>query len=312
MARQLLIPAALRRGDLIGVVSPGSPARDWTRVNRAVRYLEGLGYRVVLGKHVTQTRGYLAGTDEQRADDLHAMFGNPRVKAIFCVRGGYGATRLLARMDYGLVARHPKIFVGFSDITALQLALWGKCRLVTFHGPMLEPDMGGGMDPAVEDWFWRMLTAKNHPGPYREAGAIPLHPGRATGRLLGGNLSLIASLLGTPFQPDFRRALVFIEEIAEEPYRVDRMMTQLTHSAVLTRASAILTGHFNRCVAKEAEPPTRRIEDVLAEFATRWGKPFLSRLPFGHVKRKWTVPIGVRAAVDIEAKTIKLLEAPVG
>ena len=105
---------------------------------------------------------------------------------------------------------------------------------------------------------------------------------------------------------------MFIEEIAEEPYRVDRMMTQLTHSAVLTRASAILTGQFNRCVAKEAEPLTRRIEDVLAEFATQWGKPFLSRLPFGHVKRKWTVPIGVRAAVDTEAKTIKLLEAPVG
>jgi len=308
------IPAKLNKGDLIGVVSPASPISDLSKIQQGTVYLERIGYRVVVGESVGKTYGYLAGTDSERAHDLHTMFGDKHVKAIICVRGGYGTPRLLPLLDYKLIARNPKILVGFSDITALQLALWKKCHLITMHGPMLGVDMAGEVDPFTEELFWRIVTSNKKVGRIPvpdETSLAVLWPGTSSGRLLGGNLSLIASLMGTSFQPDFTRALLFIEEIGEEPYRVDRMMMQLRHAAVLSKVNAILAGQFTDCIPKDPSLPSLSVGEILSESAAYASKPFLSNLPFGHTVRKMTLPVGLKVRVDTDKNSIEYLEPAV-
>jgi muramoyltetrapeptide carboxypeptidase len=309
----ILIPPRLKPGDLIGLVAPAGPVTDTSKIERGVRYLEKLGYRVLLGKHVTRVKGYLAGTDEQRAADLHAMFARKEVKAVFCVRGGYGTPRLLPLLDYALIARNPKILLGFSDITALQLALWQWCRLVTFHGPMLAVEMAKQMDRATEEWLWRLITSpqKMPAFSFAETSVVALHPGQARGRLSGGNLSLLTTLLGTPYEPSFNRALLFLEESHEEPYRVDRMLTQLQNAGVFDQVTGLLLGHFNQCEPKDSQRLSLTLDEVLREASARAGKPFLVDLPFGHIPRKMTLPLGLRARMDAGARQITFLEPAV-
>jgi len=307
-------PAALKKGDVIGVISPASPIADASRIQTGVRYLERLGYRVLIGENVGKTHGYLAGSDTDRVKDLHQMFAEKRVKAIMCVRGGYGTPRLLPLLDYGLIARNPKIFVGFSDITALQLAFWKKCRLMSFHGPMLGVDFGGEVDPYTEESFWNMVSSTKKMGEVRFPDNTPtqvLRDGGASGRLLGGNLSLIASLMGSPFEPDFAGSLLFIEEVGEEPYRVDRMMTQLRIASVLSRVEGILAGQFSDCTPRDATQPSLSIGDILGENAAAASKPFLADLPFGHVAKKMTLPVGLMARLDTGRRSIEYMEAAV-
>lgn len=306
-------PSALNRGDLIGLITPASPVADSSKIERAVRYLEGLGYHLLVAPNVGRSRGYLAGSDEERAADLHSMFADPKVKAIMCLRGGYGTPRLLSFLNYRLIGKNPKIFVGYSDITALQLAFWKKCGLITFHGPMPAVDMANGMDPFTEEMFWRLLTSK------KKAGALPLdgslvgtlHPGKGSGRLLGGNLSLIVSILGTPYQPDFRGCLLFVEEIEEEPYRVDRMMVQLGNAAIGGRSGGIILGQFTDCVPKDPTKPTLSIDEILSENVRIWRRPCLSNLPFGHIPKMATLPVGLRARMDAGGKIVEFLESAV-
>lgn len=307
-------PPRLRRGDLIGLVSPSSPVAEAERIQNGVRYLESLGYRVIVGEHVGKAFGYLAGTDEERAADLHAMFADKDVRAIVCVRGGYGTTRLLSLLDYRLIARHPKILVGFSDVTALQLALWRKCRLVTFHGPMAGVEMAKTMHPFTEEMFWRCITSSRALGELHlpeQALVLSAASRAATGRLIGGNLSLVVSLLGTNYAPAFVGAVLFLEEIAEEPYRVDRMLTHLRNASAFTDAVAMLFGDFTACVPSDPTKPSFRVDDVLVEAARQFGKPTLARVPFGHGERKLTLPIGIRVRVDIRRRSIALLESAV-
>jgi muramoyltetrapeptide carboxypeptidase len=313
MDRRLLKPRHLRQGDLIGLVSPSGPVTTPARIERGIRYLEGLGYHVRLGRHALKIHGFLAGTDKERLADLHGMFDDREVKAVICLRGGYGLTRLLPRLDYELIARNPKIVVGFSDITALQLAIWRQCRLVTFHGPMVQADFSGTIDAVTEESFWSLVTSPHAPGPLilPEANCVPLLAGKANGRLLGGNLSLITSLLGTPFQPSFRNALLFIEEVAEEPYRIDRMLTQLANAGVPAKVAGVLLGQFTHCKAGTAGRPSFTTDEVLAEKAKVWRVPMVSDLPFGHVSRKMTLPIGVQARLDTNQRQLCLLEPAV-
>ena len=265
-----------------------------------------------LGAHINKVNGYLAGEDLERVSDLHEMFSDEKVNAIVCLRGGYGTPRLLSLIDYKLIARNPKILVGFSDITALQLALWKRCRLITFHGPMVAVDMADVIDPFTEEMFWRLVTSP------KKAGLIPLldepvtlFRGKATGRLLGGNLSLIVSLLGTPYQPDFRRSVLFIEDAGEEPYRIDRMLIQLYNASVLSRAGAIATGQFTECLPKDPTKPSLSVEQIFDEAARASARPFLSNLPFGHVQKKMTLPVGLKVRVNADARTIEYLEPAV-
>lgn len=307
-------PPKLKKGDLIGIISPSSPIADPSRIEKGVRYLESLGYRVLVGENVGKTNGYLAGTDEQRVADLHAMFSDLRVKAIICVRGGYGTPRLLSLFNYKLASRNPKILVGFSDVTALQLALWKKCRLITFHGPMAGVEMANHVDHFTEELFWRVLTSSKRIGAISlpsEPAPEPLVPGKAIGRLLGGNLSLVASLMGTKYQPDFTNSILFLEEIAEEPYRIDRMLTQLRNGSVFNKASGMLLGQFTDCTPLDETKPSLSTSQVLDEAALKFGKPVLANLPFGHVPKKLTLPSGLKVKMNATTNTLHFLEAAV-
>jgi len=310
---EFIRPPRLNKGDLLGLVSPASPIADPSRIDRGVRYLEGLGYRVLLGKSITAVHGYLAGTDEQRAADLHAFFARKDVRAILCIRGGYGTPRLLSLLDYRLVRRNPKIFVGYSDITALQLALWKRAGLVTFHGPMVGVDMADTMDAFTEEIFWNLLTSDRKQGKIKlpDDTAITVFPGRGTGRLLGGNLALIVSLLGTPYQPSFSGSVLFLEDIGEEPYRIDRMLVQLRNTRILGRSAAILAGQFTDCVPEDKSKPSLTVDQLLSEAASSTRRPLLAHLPFGHENPKMTIPLGIRARVDAGARQIELLEPAV-
>ncbi len=307
-------PPKLNKGDLIGILTPASPVADAARIEKGVRYLESLGYRTKLGQNVGKVNGYLAGTDEERATDLHAMFSDKRVKAIICVRGGYGTPRLLSLLNYKLIARNPKIFVGYSDITALQLVFWKKCRLMTFHGPMAGVEMANQIDPFTEEMFWQCVTSTKKLGRLslpEEPKVETLHTGKASGRLLGGNLSLIVSLLGTQYQPGFTDSILFIEEIEEEPYRVDRMMTQLYNSNVFSKSNGMLLGQFTDCNPKDPTKPSLITEEVLQDSAAKFAKPTLANLPFGHISKKMTLPAGLRVKMDATTKSIDFLEAAV-
>ena len=308
-----LKPKRLRKGDLIGIISPASTISDPSRIQRGVAYLEGQGYRTVVGEHVLKTYGYLAGTDEERIADLHAMFLNPEVKAVMCIRGGYGTPRLLSLVNYRLVARNPKIFVGYSDITSLQLALWKKCSLVTFQGPMVGVDMPEPLDAFTEGLLWRLLTSPKKAGPVlgTDEPVNTVCAGKGTGILVGGNLAHLLASLGTPYLPSFKGALLFLEDIGEEPYRIDRMMSQLRHAGILRQAAGILGGKFTDCGPKDPAKPSLSLDDIFRELAAIIRTPFLSNLPFGHEAKKITMPIGIRAKMDAAKHTLEFLEGAV-
>jgi muramoyltetrapeptide carboxypeptidase len=311
---QILRASKLTKGEVIGIVSPASTIADPSKIERGVRYLESLGYRVKLGTHLLKVVGYLAGTDEERVEDLHAMFRDKRVKAILCVRGGYGTPRILHLLDYTLIRRNPKIFSGFSDITALHLAIWKKTRLITFHGPMLGVDFADQVDAFTEEHFWRSVTSATRQGTLtfpEEPLPSTLFPGIATGRLLGGNLALIISIFGTAYQPDFGGSLFFVEDIGEEPYRIDRMLMQLRHGSVLSSVHAVLSGQFTDCAPKDATQPSLSLAEIFSETARAAGKPFLTNLPFGHTGKKMTLPVGLKARVDAGERTLEFLESAV-
>jgi muramoyltetrapeptide carboxypeptidase len=309
-----LKPKRLRKGDTIGLVTPASPVADSARIERGVRYLETLGYRVEVGKNVGRVHGYLAGTDDERLDDLHGFFADKRIAAIIALRGGYGTPRLLDRLDYRMIGRHPKILAGFSDITGLQLAIWKRCGLVTFHGPMAAVEMTDAIDPFTEEMFWGVVSTAKKFGRVAFADSdriATLSPGRGEGTLIGGNLSLFVSMLGTRYAPSLAASVLFLEEIAEEPYRVDRMLTQLRNAGAFTKSRAILTGQFVDCVPSNPSKPSLSVDDVLADCARQAEQPFLSNLPFGHVPHKMTLPVGIHVRVDTRVPSVDFLESAV-
>jgi muramoyltetrapeptide carboxypeptidase len=304
----------LRRGDVIGLVAPASPPRSRQRVEAGVRYLEGLGYRVKLGRNVDAKHGYLAGTDAQRLEDLNGMFRDRQVRAIFAMRGGYGSPRLLPFIDYAVVRRDPKVLVGFSDLTGLQLALWRRARLVTFSGPMLETDFGGVRDAFTEEIFWDLVTSnrgRRWMGQPAGQRLKTLRSGRVEGRLLGGNLSLIVSNLGTPYHPQYQGALLFLEEIGEPLYRVDRMLTQLRNAGVLQRIGGLICGQVTESPRSNADQESLAKQQLWKEVADWFDGPMVEGLSYGHMTTKLTVPMGVQARLDASRGRLELLECVV-
>lgn len=300
-----LKPGPLRAGDLIGVVAPGSPVSDGRKLETAAAILTGAGYRVKLGTTTLPREGYLAGSDLERIIDLERLWLDESVAAIWCLRGGYGTMRLLSRLAYGRLAKRPKILIGFSDITALELALWRKIKLVSFHGPVLTTlDTDFSRDYALQ-MLSGQPTGAGFDWPDRSR-VMPLYPGRTQGVLLGGNLTILGSLLGTPYFPDLENGLLFIEEVHEAAYRVDRLLTQLRESGVLNGVAGILIGQ-SIPVSSEAET------DLIAVFRERLGDlkiPAVYGFPIGHLDIQWTLPQGIRAELDAEAGTLSLLESP--
>lgn len=308
-----LPPPRLRRGDVIGLVAPASPPARHDIVERSVRYLEGLGYRVHVADHLEARHGFSAGTDEQRASDVNALFADRRVAALFAIRGGNGCCRLLKRLDYAVIRRHPKIFVGYSDLTFLQLALWRKTGLITFSGPMPGVEFWSNPDPFTEEAFWDLLTSRRSrrtlPQPENPTPRT-LRSGTTEGRLLGGCFSLVVSLLGTPFQPDFRQSLLFVEDVREELHRIHRMFSHLDNAGILDRLAGILVGQFTQANPEPKEPHLS-LDQIFDETLATFRGPVLTHLAYGHIPRKMTLPQGVRARLDATRQRLTLLESPV-
>lgn len=311
---KIIKPPALHRGDVIGIIAPASPVTSDEKIEKGVIYLEQLGYKVKLGKHVRATHGYLAGTDSNRAHDINDMFKDKQVKAIFSLRGGYGTPRLLPLINYKLIKQNPKIFVGYSDITALQLAIFKKTNLVTFSGPMVSVEMWNKIDPATEGIFWTMLLSTKKFGVLHNATftqTTPLRRGRETGILLGGNLTLIASILGSQYIPSFKDSILFLEEVDEQNYRFDRLLNQLALSKILGQAKGIVIGQLTDIVQKDPTQPFLTVEEILAEYFGKMKKPILTNFPYGHIPKKFTLPFGISVRVDAGKNQIELLEGAV-
>jgi len=307
-------PKGLKRGDVIGLVAPSSAPLSAERIDKGVEYFERLGYRVKLGENIRAVHGYLAGTDEQRAADINEMFADKTVKAIVAVRGGYGTPRILPLIDYQLARRNPKIVIGYSDLTALQIALFKKNRLVTFSGPMAGVEMFKGIDSFTEEQFWRMITSTKKQGPVYNPDNMPfesIHKGKATGTLLGGNLSLITSIAGTPYFPSFKESIFFFEEIEEEPYRFDRMMNQAALAGIFREAKGILVGEITDVKPVDESKPYLSVDQILADHLAHVAKPILKGLIYGHVARKLTMPVGIRARMNGNVGSLEFLEAAV-
>jgi muramoyltetrapeptide carboxypeptidase len=304
----LLKPERLSPGDTVGIVTPASPPPDPKDIDGFVQAIERLGFKPKLAPHARSRHGFLAGTDRDRAADLMSLFADRRVKAVFCARGGYGAGRLLARLDYDAIRRHPKILLGFSDITALHCALLTKAKLVSFHGPTISSNLhqAGPSDFTVQ-CLVRTLTQPSAPGAicrgYQEGTVTVLRRGRASGPLLGGNLSLLCTLLATPYQPSFKNRILFFEDIDEPPYRFDRMLTHLLNAGLLQQVAGVAIGINQGCVDSKARTPgeyRQSLEDVLKERLLPLKVPIVAGLPFGHVRCNATLPIGLQATLDAD------------
>jgi muramoyltetrapeptide carboxypeptidase len=310
----ILKPPRLQKGDLIGIVSPASPPSAQEKIDKGVQYLERLGYRVKIGPHVMAQHGYLAGTDEERAHDFNDMVRDKQVKAIFAVRGGYGTPRLLHLIDYQSVRRNPKIVVGYSDLTALQLALFKRTGLVTFSGPMVGVEMWDGIDPFTEEHFWRAVTSSAPLGPLPHPPEVPFsffNKGAVRGRMIGGNFALVMSLVGTPYLPELRRSLFVLEDVDEAPHRVDRMFMQLRYAGILKKIAGLILGRFTDCVPSDPSTPHLTVEEVLQETVESVRYPVLTNLAYGHVPRKLTLVFGVRTLLDARRKKLEVLEGAV-
>ncbi len=306
-----ILPPKLHPGDLIAIIAPASTPATQERVDGGVAYLEKRGYRVVVGKHVTDVHGYLAGTDEARLEDLNGFIRDPKVRGIFAVRGGYGTPRILDGVDYGALKRDPKVLVGYSDLTALQLAIFARTTMVTFSGPMTGVEMWKEIDPFTESQFWGMVEGKTEHIVLRNPTGHPariLRPGSAEGTLIGGNLSLLISLIGTQYLPALHGTVLAIEDVDEAPHRVDRMLAQLKNAGALGDAAALLYGQFTDCVPSDASKPFLSVDQVLEEYAAETSGPVVKELLFGHIPQKFTLPLGVRVRVDGAKGEVEVLE----
>jgi muramoyltetrapeptide carboxypeptidase len=297
---KILKPHALKKGDVIGICAPASAIENTGRFDRGVRYLERLGYRVELGKNIFRRRGYLAGTDRQRADDINALFRNKQVKAIFAARGGYGCQRLLPLIDYRIVRANPKILVGYSDITALHLGIFAKTGLVGFSGPMVASDFGKKFDGPAEERFWRSVTSTHHLPPIEASRPVRLASPIQTvssGRILGGNLSLVASAVGTPYFPSIGGILLLLEEIDERPYRIDRLLQQMSLAGLFRRTSGLVLGTFVGCTPQKGKS-SLSLHQMFAEIFSKYPHPVASEIRYGHIRNSLTVPIGITARIE--------------
>ncbi len=310
----IIKPPRLRKGDVIGLIAPASTPSSEEKILKGALYLEQLGYRVKCGKHIRTIYGYLAGSDNERASDFNEMVHDKNVKAIFAIRGGYGTPRLLQMIDYRALKAHPKIIVGYSDLTALQLAILRKIGLITFSGPMTGSDMWRDFNPYTEERFWRILTSNKKIGVLDNPDDEPLiilRHGKAYGRLVGGNLSLVSCLMGTPFQPPMKNSILVLEDIEESPYRVDRILAQLLNAGILHKLEALIFGKFTDCVPGNPDDPHLTIDQVQEEFAQKIECPAVMNFQYGHIPRKLTIPLGLKARIDTKREKIEILESGV-
>jgi muramoyltetrapeptide carboxypeptidase len=311
---------SLCEGDLVAIVAPSGPVNE-DALNRGVKVLENLGLRVRITKHVQDRWGYLAGNDRDRAEDLSEVWMDPSVKAVICARGGYGAMRILPYLDFEKLRAHRKILVGYSDITALHVAFWREMRLVTYHGPVAEAGEDSGLNvPYNLASFKEILFGSKgqESTPLAGGGFATLQPpagqtlttleeGEAEGIVVGGNLSLIASTIGSRWELDTRGKILFLEEVGERPYRMDRMLCQLALSGMLASAAGYILGDFTDCEASEGAMSFSASE-VIGQYFAGTGKPCIAGIPAGHGRYRATIPFGTK--IRIRATPLSANETP--
>jgi muramoyltetrapeptide carboxypeptidase len=312
------LPRMLMPGARIALVAPAGPLLEHDDLRRAEELVRAIGCEPLLGRHAGAHHGYLAGTDAERADDLNAALRNPDADAVWCIRGGYGITRILDQVDFAAFASHPKPVIGFSDITALLLALTQETGIPTFHGPVARH----GLTSFSRTHFERVVMRPEAAGvlerlPQDESTLVPrdhrvvaLRTGIAEGRLVGGNLSLIQCLIGTRFMPDLSGAILFLEDVGEAVYRIDRMLSHLRLAGALEGVSGIVVGQFTDMQRRGADG-AMGFDRVIAHYLEPLGVPLAMGFPIGHVDDQWTLPIGIRARLDAGAGALELLEPAV-
>jgi muramoyltetrapeptide carboxypeptidase len=319
-ANKLIKPRALREGDTVGVIAPGTAVPDPERLALVEPTLKFFGLRAKLGKYVARGSGHVTRTVSERVDDLHAMFRDPEVKAVFCIRGGYGSMQLLDKLDYDLIRRNPKVFIGYSDITALHLAISRHANLVTFHGPIVLSSFTDYTQRNFRQALFDTRPAGKLTNPAESNQLRPEHPlrtirgGTATGQLVGGNLSLVTALMGTPYEIETRGRILFIEDVGEEPYRIDRMLTQLRLAGKLDQAAGIVFGECSECTPNDYKPSfawDATLGEVIDNILGSTRVPVLSGLTIGHTADQLTLPLGVTATLNADEKTLELKEAGV-
>ena len=294
-------PERLAPGARVALVAPAGPLRDDEELQRAASNACALGWEPVIAEHALARTGYFAGDDATRLADMMRAMSDRAIDGIWCVRGGYGAMRLVQYIDYDVFARTPKVLLGYSDITALHAALWTRCGVVTFHGPTARQPLSDFSRASIA----RAVGA--HDDPCGNApGARTIRSGFVRGRLAGGNLAVLSALCGTPFFPSLDGAIVVLEDINEPVYRIDRMFRQLLLAGALDACTAIAFGHCTSC-SEESDDGARSLDDVLAETAETLGIPCIAGIPIGHIPEQWTLPLGAMAELDVDALRLTVL-----
>jgi muramoyltetrapeptide carboxypeptidase len=300
------LPQRLHPGDTIGLIAPASAPPDPKSIDKAVAAVENMGFKVKLARNVRKRWGFLAGSDRDRAADVMQMFADRKVHGILCVRGGYGTARLLPLLDYSIVRNNPKVFNGYSDITALHCAFLKEAGLLTFHGPMATSDFIKDEYPRFSrQSFLNILTQPEPYGGIRRGytgkTVSILRRGKISGRLIGGNLCILCTMIGTRFEPSFRNKILFFEDVDEEPFRVDRMLTHLLNLGLLQQVAGIAIGVNSNCddpKAKTAKEYRQTQTDVFRDRLLPLKVPIVMGLPFGHIPHNATLPVGGRATLD--------------
>ena len=321
-----IFPRALRQGDAIALIAPASPV-DRERIDLAIGRLDELGFRIKLYGDLYRAHGYLAGDDATRTEELMTAFTDPEVAAVFPARGGMGVTRILDLLDYHVIRRHPKIFAGFSDNTALHLALQSQTGLVTFHSPHPMDGLGAadGLSDLSARTFWHSMLEERYrdsTGRLLQKGYLvqltsqeresltTLFPGAARGRLVGGNLALIGALMGTPYEIDTTSNILLLEDVGEQPYQVDRLLSQLQLAGKLDVLEGVLLGQFTDCVPDEGKP-SLTLDEIFRHHFGELDVPVLQNFPTGHNRDNVTLPLNVEVELDADAHTVEVLENPV-
>ncbi|GAB3789444.1 S66 peptidase family protein [Virgibacillus kimchii] len=300
----MILPERLKKGDTIGIIAPSGPI-DTDKLKKAVPFFEEMGLHVKLGKYISHVNGYLAGTDEERLTDLHAMLADDTVKAIIFARGGYGAGRIVSSIDYSLVKNNPKIIWGYSDITYLHTAIRQKAGLITFHGPMAVSDVAkDDFDELSAKLFKQLFQPADLIYTEKISPIDVLVSGESEGELIGGNLSLIASTIGTPFEIDTKDKLLLLEDIGEEPYRIDSMLNQLKLAGKLEAAAGVILGDFAE--TESDLKTTLSVSEVFSDYFGGLNCPVMSGFKIGHCFPHFSVPLGTKAVMSTKEKTLKI------
>jgi muramoyltetrapeptide carboxypeptidase len=310
-ARPRSKPPRLRAGDVVGVVAPASAVGSDDGLDRAEWWLRGMGLVPKFGEHANDRFGYLAGTDANRAADINAMYRDPEVRAVFAVRGGWGGARILPLLDWDAIRANPKLFIGFSDVTAIHLAFAARAGYATIHGGNASSSW------PKEEWesLWRLAFAGGTPvlgGADIEAAVgrpgRTIRGGTARGRLLGGNMTIISTLMGTGWLPDFKGAVLFAEDVNEAEYRLDRMFQQLRLAGVLDGLAGIVFGQCSECSSTDPDYRGFTVDDVIDQYLAPLGIPAFTGANIGHVRNQLCLPSGAEVELDADARTIRLLE----